>query len=87
MVWTKWTLRLNLWRGKVKMMKDETSKENLNPFNEISDDNTVLRFKKLSDNATTPMRGSRNAAGFDIYSAETKEIAAQSHGIVKTDKI
>merc|ERR1719495_538611 len=66
-------------------MKEEADKENANPFNGISDDNTTLRFKKLSKNATTPMRGSRNAAGFDLFSAETKEIASQGHGIAKTD--
>lgn len=54
-------------------------------FNDISDDNTVLKFKKLTGNATTPMRGSRNAAGFDLFSAETKEIAANGHTMVKTD--
>jgi len=54
-------------------------------FNDISDDNTVLKFKKLTPNATTPLRGSRNAAGFDLFSAETKEIDAQSHSVVKTD--
>merc|ERR1719495_1425476 len=66
-------------------MKEEADKENANPFNGISDDNTELRFKKLSENAITPMRGSRNAAGFDLFSAETKEISSQGHGIVKTD--
>ena len=65
-------------------MRDEANKENAN-HNEISDDNTVLRFMKLSENATTPLRGSRNAAGFDLFSAETKEISSQGHGIVKTD--
>jgi len=54
-------------------------------FNDVSDDGTVLKFKKLSGNATTPVRGSRNAAGFDLFSAETKEIAANSHAIAKTD--
>ena len=65
-------------------MRDEANKENAN-HNDISDDNTVLRFMKLSENATTPLRGSRNAAGFDLFSAETKEISSQGHGIVKTD--
>ena len=33
-------------------------------YNSISDDeNTELKFKKLSENATTPLRASRNAAG------------------------
>ena len=54
-------------------------------FNNCSDDNTVLRFKKLSVNATSPLRSSRHAAGFDLYSAESKQIAPQSLAIVDTD--
>ena len=54
-------------------------------FNHISDDETVLKFKKLTQNASTPMRGSRNAAGFDLYSAQTMEIAPNYHGVVNTD--
>merc|ERR1712013_257614 len=64
---------------------DTTTKSPVNNFNDVSDDNTVLKFQKLSPNATTPQRGSRNAAGFDLFAAETKEFPAQSHGIVKTD--
>merc|ERR1712168_422928 len=67
---------------KIEQLKLEAVVTN---FNDISDDNTVLKFKKLTPNATTPLRGSRYAAGFDLFSAETKEIDAQSHGIVKTD--
>ena len=54
-------------------------------FNRIIDDGSILRFKKLSENATTPIRGSRNAAGLDLFSAETKEIPSQGQGIIKTD--
>ena len=54
-------------------------------FNNVSNDNTVLKFKKLTCNAITPRRSSRNAAGFDLFSAESKEIGAQSQAIVKTD--
>jgi dUTP pyrophosphatase len=57
----------------------------MNPFNYISDDGTELKFKKLTDNATTPVRGSRHAAGFDLFSAETKEVLPQCQEIVKTD--
>ena len=53
-------------------------------FNDSSDDGTVLRFKKLSINATTPLRASRHSAGFDLYSAESKEISSQSQAIVNT---
>ena len=54
-------------------------------YNDFADDDTVLCFKKLTTNATTPIKGSRNAAGFDLFSAETKEIDAHGHGIVNTD--
>ena len=46
----------------------------MNPFNSISEDGTELKFKKLTENATTPVRRSRYAAGFDLFSAEFKEI-------------
>ena len=54
-------------------------------MNELSSNKTFLKFKKLSKNAITPTRGSINAAGFELYSADTLEISANSHGIVKTD--
>ena len=57
----------------------------MNPFNSISEDETELKFKKLTGNATTPVRGSRYAAGFDLFSAEFKEILPQCRTVVKTD--
>ena len=51
----------------------------------ISIDNTELKFKKLSSNATTPRRGSCNAAGFDLFSAESKPILSNGHDFVQTD--
>ena len=54
-------------------------------YNNYSDDDTVLRFKKLTTNATTPIRASRHAAGFDLFSAETKEVDAHGRGIINTD--
>ena len=57
----------------------------MNPFNSISEDGTGLKFKKLTENATTPVRGSRYAAGFDLFSAEFKEILPQCQAIIKTD--
>lgn len=32
-----------------------------------SEENAVLKFAKLTENATTPSRGSNRAAGFDLY--------------------
>ena len=59
--------------------------ETCTSFNSCSDDQTVLCFKKLSINAISPLRSSRYAAGFDLYSAESKQICPQSHAIVNTD--
>ncbi|CAO3571427.1 unnamed protein product [Mortierella alpina] len=44
-----------------------------------------LLVKKLSDKARIPTRGSKHAAGFDLYSAKAMIIPAQSQGIVPTD--
>ena len=49
------------------------------------DDNTILKVKKLSSNAFTPKRATINSAGFDLFSADTKEINAHDRGIVHTD--
>ncbi|KAJ8393117.1 hypothetical protein AAFF_G00068000 [Aldrovandia affinis] len=46
---------------------------------------TVLKFAKLSENATVPTRGSTRAAGYDLYSAYDYSIAPQDKAIVKTD--
>ena len=45
----------------------------------------VLYFKKMSDRATTPSRGSELAAGYDLYSAENVIIPKQGKALVKTD--
>ena len=45
----------------------------------------ILYFKKLSDQATTPSRGTDLAAGYDLYSAEEKTIPKEGKALVKTD--
>lgn len=45
----------------------------------------ALYFKKMSDRATTPSRGSELAAGYDLYSAENVVIPKQGKALVKTD--
>ncbi|XP_076048152.1 deoxyuridine triphosphatase [Oratosquilla oratoria] len=45
----------------------------------------VLRFVKLSENAYTPCRGSKFAAGYDLCSAYDVKIPAQGKALVKTD--
>lgn len=45
----------------------------------------ILYFKKLSDQATSPSRGSDLAAGYDLYSAEKVTIPKQGKALVKTD--
>ena len=55
------------------------------PFNTYSDDGSTIQFKKLSKNARTPLRATRNAAGFDLFCAESKIILPRNRAIVKTD--
>lgn len=45
----------------------------------------LLRFKKLSEQATTPSRGSKDSAGYDLYSAQDMIIPACGKGLVPTD--
>ncbi|KAK3828278.1 MAG: dUTPase-like protein [Benniella sp.] len=61
---------------------------------EESDDDTVsvksvmlgrLLVKKLSEKASIPTRGSKYAAGFDLYSAKKMVIPARSRAVVPTD--
>ncbi|XP_054070320.1 deoxyuridine 5'-triphosphate nucleotidohydrolase, mitochondrial isoform X1 [Rissa tridactyla] len=44
-----------------------------------------LRFTKLSENASTPSRGSARAAGYDLYSAYDCVIPPMEKAVVKTD--
>ncbi|NXH20846.1 DUT protein, partial [Bucco capensis] len=44
-----------------------------------------LRFAKLSENASTPSRGSARAAGYDLYSAYDCVIPPMEKAVVKTD--
>lgn len=45
----------------------------------------TLYFKKLSDQATTPSRGTDLAAGYDLYSAEEKTIPKEGKALIMTD--
>merc|ERR1719402_1937345 len=45
----------------------------------------VLRFAKLTDNATAPTRGSVHAAGYDLYSAYSATIPGRGKACVMTD--
>ena len=47
--------------------------------------NTILKFKKLSKNATTPVRGSPCSAGLDLFSAESKIIGSCDRARIRTD--
>ena len=44
-----------------------------------------LRFKKLSENATTPVRGSPCSAGLDLFSPEPKIIGSCDRARIRTD--
>ncbi|KAA0715310.1 Deoxyuridine 5'-triphosphate nucleotidohydrolase [Triplophysa tibetana] len=50
-----------------------------------SGENAVLKFAKLTENATTPSRGSNRAAGFDLYSAYDYTVGSMDKVVVKTD--
>ena len=52
---------------------------------DVSSDVESLRYVKLSDAATVPVKGSHFAAGFDLFSAEEKNIAPGARALVKTD--
>ncbi|XP_005100347.1 deoxyuridine 5'-triphosphate nucleotidohydrolase [Aplysia californica] len=45
----------------------------------------TLQFAKMTNQATTPTRGSALAAGYDLYSAYEYKIPARGKQIVKTD--
>lgn len=47
--------------------------------------NTLLKFKRLSENATIPRRSSPYSAGLDLFSAEFMIIEPQSCARIKTD--
>ncbi|XP_036400011.1 deoxyuridine 5'-triphosphate nucleotidohydrolase, mitochondrial isoform X3 [Megalops cyprinoides] len=51
----------------------------------VAESKTVLKFAKLSENATVPTKGSSKAAGYDLYSAYDYSIAPMDKMIVKTD--
>ena len=46
---------------------------------------SVLRVKKLSENARLPERASMQAAGYDLFSAEDKVVPPKGRAIVPTD--
>jgi dUTP pyrophosphatase len=46
---------------------------------------TPLKVKKLSPNATLPVRASIGAAGYDLFSAEDCTIEPRTRKVVKTD--
>lgn len=44
-----------------------------------------VKFKKLSERATIPTRGSSGAAGLDLYASENYVLEPGAYGLVKTD--
>ena len=46
---------------------------------------TLLRVKKLSDNATIPTKGSHYAAGYDLYAAQHCTIPPSQQECIPTD--
>ena len=50
-----------------------------------SQNNAVIRFAKLTENAQTPTRGSPRAAGLDLYSANDTTVPARGKALISTD--
>ncbi|KAK3101910.1 hypothetical protein FSP39_007271 [Pinctada imbricata] len=48
-------------------------------------DSVILRFAKLTEHAFTPTRGSKLAAGYDLYSAYDYKIPARGKVVAMTD--
>ena len=51
----------------------------------IEEQQEVLRFVKLTENAYTPTKGTQDAAGFDLYSAYDYEVPARGKALAMTD--
>uniref|UniRef100_A0A672SAD8 Deoxyuridine 5'-triphosphate nucleotidohydrolase n=1 Tax=Sinocyclocheilus grahami TaxID=75366 RepID=A0A672SAD8_SINGR len=51
------------------------------------EDPKVLKFAKLTENATTPSRGSNRAAGFDLYSDLTLLLLKKGDRIAQLDAL
>ena len=79
------TIPLQNINQELKELIKEVYREDKKGYNNFTDDDTVLCFKKLTTNARTPIRASKYAAGFDLFSAETKVVDAYSHCIINTD--
>ncbi|XP_076443380.1 deoxyuridine 5'-triphosphate nucleotidohydrolase-like [Babylonia areolata] len=54
-------------------------------FSKMPAEVVTLKFAKLSEEATTPTRGSEQAAGYDLYSAYDYTVPARGKVIAKTD--
>lgn len=57
----------------------------VSPAKKSRTEEVLLKFAKLTENATTPTRGSNKAAGYDLYSAYDYSIGPMDKAIVKTD--
>lgn len=64
----------------VEFAEPDNKKQRTMPLESV-----VLRFAKLTSKAFTPTRGSKLAAGYDLYSAYDVVIPAKGKALVKTD--
>ncbi|XP_035671546.1 deoxyuridine 5'-triphosphate nucleotidohydrolase-like [Branchiostoma floridae] len=55
------------------------------PRIKMPSNNILLRFAKMTEHAFAPTRGSKQAAGYDLYSAYDYTIPAQGKVLAKTD--
>eukprot|EP01025_Chloroclados_australasicus_P004610 TRINITY_DN1118_c1_g1_i1.p2 TRINITY_DN1118_c1_g1~~TRINITY_DN1118_c1_g1_i1.p2 ORF type:complete len:191 (+),score=24.97 TRINITY_DN1118_c1_g1_i1:70-642(+) len=80
-----------IYNMKALMISQFIGVENQAPLQEPSvkrvklDHPRYLQIKKLSEKAIVPTRGSKKAAGLDLYSSEGLTIPARGRALVKTD--
>ncbi|ESN96684.1 hypothetical protein HELRODRAFT_68359 [Helobdella robusta] len=66
-------------------MSCEFAEPNQNKILKLEQEQPVLRFAKLSDNAHTPTKGSKLAAGYDLKSAYDYIVEPHGKTLVLTD--
>ena len=71
-------------RNVVKQMLNQLEKERT-AIQVVSKDNEVLLVKKHAESAVVPTRGSSDAAGYDLYSAEEKVVPGKGKALIDTE--
>nr|CAB3240239.1 deoxyuridine 5'-triphosphate nucleotidohydrolase-like [Phallusia mammillata] len=72
-------------KSPLKEMQNLPSPKKLKLSNPSIPEKAVLKFAKLTENATPPTRGSTHAAGYDLYSAYDYTVPSRGKILAKTD--